>query len=117
MNEIENPEFSKSFYKIKEVAEFVDVPQSTLRFWEKKFPESIKPIRNTGRIRYYTPETIENLRLIKFLLYERGMKIEAVKDELRHNSKNVSRRMKILDKLESIRDELEQILDALEKRR
>ena len=32
-------ELSKQYYKIKEVAEILDVPQSTLRFWEKEFQE------------------------------------------------------------------------------
>ena len=34
----------KSFYKIREVAELLDIPASTLRFWEKKFT-IIKPHR------------------------------------------------------------------------
>ncbi len=112
-----NPEFSKSFYKIKDVAAFVNVPQSTLRYWETQFPEDISPIRNAGKIRYYTPETIETIRMIKYLLYERGMKIEAVKRELRNNRKNVSRRMKILNTLTDVRDDLKLLLSAFEKRR
>lgn len=114
---MDNSEFSKPFYKIKDVAEFVEVPPSTLRFWEQQFPEFIQPIRNAGKIRYYTPSNIETLRMIKFLLHTRGMKIEAVKDELRHNRKNVSRRLKILSILTETRDDLSQLLKALKKRR
>ncbi|MDE6272382.1 MAG: MerR family transcriptional regulator [Muribaculaceae bacterium] len=110
-------EFTKQFYKIKDVAEFVGVPATTLRYWESQFREYVAPIRNAGKIRYYTPQTIETLRLIKYLLYDRGMKIEAAKDELRHNLKNVSRRMKILTKLNEARDELQLLLKSLEKRR
>ncbi|MDE7119047.1 MAG: MerR family transcriptional regulator, partial [Muribaculaceae bacterium] len=29
----------KKYYRIAEVAELVGVPQSTLRFWEKEFPQ------------------------------------------------------------------------------
>lgn len=112
----ENNEFSKSFYKIKDVAEFVGVPTSTLRYWETQFPDAVSPIRNAGKIRYYTPATIETLRMIKYLLYERGMKIEAVKNELRTNSKNVTRRMKILDCLTEAREDLSHLLSALGKR-
>ena len=75
------------------------------------------PIRNAGNIRYYTPENIESIRMIQYLLHERGMKIEAVKKELRENKKNVSRRMKILKTLTEVRDELSAFLSALEKRR
>ncbi len=110
-------DFSKQFYKIKDVAEFTGVPPTTLRYWESQFPEFVSPIRNAGKIRYYTPQTIETLRLIKYLLHVRGMKIEAAKEELRHNLKNVSRRMKILTKLTEARDELQLLLKSLEKRR
>lgn len=109
-------EYSKPFYKIKDVADFVGVPTSTLRFWEQQFPTHIKPIRNTGKIRYYTPETIETLKIIKFLLYTRGMKIEAVKEELKHNKDNVSKRLKILNILSEARSDLNLLLKALTKR-
>ena len=114
---MESAEFSKPFYKIKDVAEFVGVPQSTLRFWEQQFPNYVQPIRNSCKIRYYKPATIETLRMIKYLLHTRGMKIDAVKEELRHNRLNVSRRMKILDKLTDVRSELTLLLKALSKRK
>lgn len=113
----ENTEFSKQFYKIKDVAEFVDVAPSTLRYWESQFPEYVSPIRNAGKIRYYTPSTIETLRMIKYLLHERGMKIEAVREELSHNRSNVTRRMKILNILSDVRTDLNHLMKALEKRR
>lgn len=113
----ENTEFSKHFYKIKDVAEFVDVAPSTLRYWESQFPEYVSPIRNAGKIRYYTPSTIETLRMIKYLLHERGMKIEAVREELSHNRSNVTRRMKILNILSDVRTDLNHLMKALEKRR
>lgn len=40
-------DLDKKFYKIGEVAEILEIPQSTLRFWEKKFT-LIKPRRNAG---------------------------------------------------------------------
>ena len=115
----ENPEFSKQFYKIKDVAELVEVAPSTLRYWESQFPEYVAPIRmrNSGKIRYYTPSTIETLRMIKYLLHERGMKIEVVREELSHNRTNVTRRMKIINILSEVRTDLNNLLKALEKRR
>ena len=110
-------ELSKVYYRIADVVQFVGVPASTLRYWEKEFPQYVNPMRNSGRTRYYTPEQVETLKLIKFLLHTRGMKIEAVRKELRGNSKNVSRRVEIVEKLEDLRSELKLLLDALEKRR
>ena len=71
-------EFNKNYYKIKEVAEMLDVPQSTLRFWEKEFP-IIKPTRSRSNIRYYKPADIETLRIIHYLIKTKGLKIDAAK--------------------------------------
>ena len=54
----------KRYYKIKEVSEILNLPQSTLRFWETQFP-LLKPKRNDGGTRFYTPGDIEVLKMIK----------------------------------------------------
>lgn len=105
-------EFSKQYYKIREVAEILDVPQSTLRFWEKEFP-MIKPTRSSHNIRYYRPQDIEQLRIIHYLIKEKGLKIEAAREQLRSNRHNVSRRVEIIDRLKSVRSELANLLVAL----
>ena len=105
-------ELSKQYYKIKEVAEILDVPQSTLRFWEKEFP-MIKPIRSSHNIRYYRPQDIEQLRIIHYLIKDKGLKIEAAIEQLRSNKHNVSRRVEIIDRLKSVRSELANLLVAL----
>ena len=56
----------------------------TIRFWEKEF-KSIKPKIFSGKRRYYDNKTIEVLKLIKFLLKEKGMTIKGVKRELNNN--------------------------------
>lgn len=109
-------EFSKKYYRIKDVADFIDVPQSTIRFWEKEFPQAA-PMRSKGNVRYYTPENIRQLRIIKYLLKDRGMKIEAARQQLSGNAANISRRMEIIEKLEGVRSELQGLLDALKKRK
>ena len=48
-----------------------------LRFWETRFPQ-IRPLKRAGGRRYYRPEDIERLRLIKRLLYEEGYTIKGV---------------------------------------
>lgn len=106
----------KQFYKIKEVAELVEVPASTLRFWESQFPE-IKPRRNAHGIRTYTPRDIELLRLVRYLIKEKGLKIDAAIEQLRNNRANVSRRQDVVERLHSIRDRLNALLSALNSRR
>lgn len=109
-------ELTKKYYKIKDVADMLGVTQSTLRFWEQEFPEA-RPMRSPKNIRYYTPQNIETLRIIYFLLKTKGLKIEAAKEQMRVNKSNVSKRLEIIDRLTSVRDDLKVMLDALEKRR
>lgn len=67
---------SKSAFKtIAEVAEELGVATHVLRFWETKFSQ-IKPMKATGGRRYYRPDDVEVLRLVKNLLYERRYTIE-----------------------------------------
>ncbi len=109
-------ELNKNYYKIKEVAEILNVPQSTLRFWEKEFP-IIKPTRNGSNIRYYKPSDIETLRIIHYLIKTKGLKIDAAKAQLRSNRYNVSRRIEIIDRLTSVRNDLQNLLNALGSRK
>ena len=54
-----------------------------LRYWEDKFNE-IKPKKINNR-RYYTLEQVEIIKLIKFLLKDKGMTINGVKNVLKSN--------------------------------
>lgn len=109
-------EGDKKYYKIKDVAEFLGENQSTLRFWEKEFPQ-IKPIRSTSGLRYYTAQDIETLKIIKFLLRTKRLKIDAAKDQMKSNSRNISNRVKIVEELTEIKNELLNIEKALKARK
>ena len=54
-----------------------------LRYWEKEFKQ-IKPIILKNR-RYYSEKQINNIKLIKFLLKDKGMTINGVKNVLKSN--------------------------------
>ena len=55
-----------------------------LRYWEKEFKE-IKPKKINNR-RYYTINQIEIIRMIKFLLKNKGLTISGVKSLLDKNA-------------------------------
>ena len=55
-----------------------------LRYWEKEFKE-IKPRKINNR-RYYTPNQVEIIKLIKFLLKSQGLTISGVKKFLKFNA-------------------------------
>ena len=106
---------TKNHYKMKEAAEIIGVPQSTLRYWEKEFP-LLQPKRSASNQRSYSPADLELLQIIHYLLHVKGMKIEAAKEQLRHNRKNVSKKIKVVEKLKEVREDLEVLLHSLNLR-
>lgn len=109
-------EFDKQFYKIRDVADLLGVPTSTLRYWESEFPE-IKPRRSHTNRRYYSPDDIRVLQMINYLVKVKGLRIDAAKEELSKNRNNISRRLEIIDLLTDTKTRLEEMLSALNKRR
>ena len=67
----------EAYRTIREVADLMDLPQHVLRFWETRFPQ-IRPLKRAGGRRYYRPDDIERLRLIRRLLYDEGYTIKGV---------------------------------------
>ena len=55
----------------------------TLRYWEKKFKE-IRPKKINNR-RYYSSKQVEIIKMIKFLLKNKGMTVSGVKNLLNKN--------------------------------
>ena len=90
----------------------------TLRYWETQFSQ-IKPTLINKR-RYYTKDQIDLIRLIKFLLKDKGITIKGVKKILNnkinslddYNSyslKNEYQKKKILEKSNIIIDKIKKI--------
>ena len=50
----------------------------TLRYWETQFKQ-IKPLIRAGKRRYYSKKNLQIIKLIKFLLKEKGLTINGVK--------------------------------------
>lgn len=101
----------KKYYRIKEVAEIIGLPASTLRFWESRFTV-INPRRNERGVRFYTPSDIEKLRMVCWLVKEKGLKLEAAQEQIKHNHTGVSRRADAIQRLRNIREKLQAMLDA-----
>ena len=80
----------KNYYRIREVAEILGIPVTTLRFWEKQFT-IIKPRRTTSGQRLYTPADIDKVAMICYLVRDKGMRLDAAEEQLRSNPKGVER--------------------------
>lgn len=67
---------SKRFYAIAEVSEMLDIPATTLRYWEDVFP-MFNPNRLPSGRRRFNREDVKMAEKIKELLYTKGLKIDA----------------------------------------
>ncbi len=98
-------EITKLFYSIGEVAEMFDVNASLIRFWEKEF-EILQPKKNKKGNRMFTPEDVENLKIIYHLVKERGFTLEGAKQKLKGNKEDVVNNTEIAERLEKIKSYL-----------
>jgi DNA-binding transcriptional MerR regulator len=71
----------KEYFRIGEVSKILDVDPYVVRFWESEF-KSIKPIRTKSYQRLYRRKDLEELLIIKNLLYKDGFTISGAKRQL-----------------------------------
>ena len=106
-------DLDKKFYKIGDVAKILELPESTLRYWESQFT-IIKPRRNAKNIRFYTPNDIETIRKIYYLVKEKGFKLDAAQAQIRANRDGVDKRFEVVSRLKEVRSQLKELQQALD---
>ncbi len=112
--ETDNDKSGKIYYNIAEVAEMFNVNQSLLRFWEKEFPQ-ISPKTNARGVRKYQKEDIDLIKLIYYLIKEKGMTIPGARQRLENERKSVRKNYDIATRLKRIREELKRIRKGLDE--
>jgi DNA-binding transcriptional MerR regulator len=76
----------KLYFRIGEVSELASLPAYVLRFWETEFPQ-FKPSKSGTGQRMYRRRDVENILLVKKLLYEEGYTIAGAREKLKQDSK------------------------------
>lgn len=110
---MEDKSNKKLYHSISEVAAMFNLNESTLRFWEKEF-NIIRP-RKTGKgTRFYKQEDIEAVRLIHYLVRERGMTLAGARQKIKDNKDDTVKQEEIVNKLKQIKAEILAIRDAFE---
>lgn len=104
----------KLFYSMGEVAEMFDVNASLIRHWESQF-SILRPKRNKKGNRLFSPEDVENLKMIYHLVKERGMTLEGAKKALRKApaESGVDRDTELMERLQRIRALLVEVREDL----
>ncbi len=103
----------KLYYSIGEVAEMFGVNESLLRFWEREFPQ-LNPKKAGRGIRQYRKEDIETLKLIYYLVKERGMTLPGARQRMKDRRESTLRNFETVERLKAIREELIGMRDALD---
>ena len=71
----------KEYFRIGEVSKILSVDPYVVRYWESEF-KSIKPIRTKSDQRLYRKKDVEELLIIKTLLYTDKFTINGAKKQL-----------------------------------
>ena len=106
-------EGEKKYYSLRETETETGVPASTLRYWEKQFDE-LSPRKDGHGNRYYTREDQEVIKRIKYIRDEMKItrdemkitRIEAIRKELKGNTRHSDERQSAVEILMRVREEL-----------
>lgn len=83
LNWPESLEREKLYYSIGDIADALDLQQSTLRYWEDEF-SVLNPDSSPGGQRRYRQEDVKIVLRVKHLLRNEKFKIEGAKQKLRN---------------------------------
>ena len=105
-------ETKKLFYQIGEVASELNVNVSLIRFWEKEF-DIIKPKKNKKGNRQFSQKDFDNLKIIHFLVKEKGYTLEGAKKKIKENKEDKTDHLSIVRHLKEIRKFLVDLKEQL----
>jgi DNA-binding transcriptional MerR regulator len=81
---------NKPLLSIQQISSKLDIPKSTLRFWEKELAGFISPVRTAGGQRRYGFEDLSVIGNVKELR-TRGMSLTEIKSQLQTDSQDVAK--------------------------
>jgi DNA-binding transcriptional MerR regulator len=107
---IDIQQLSKMYYSIGEVAEFLDVNTSLLRFWEKEFQFEVSKKNKKGN-RLFTVKELEKINKIYQLVKIEGYTLDGAKKALkskepRPQTVTLSQTEQVILKLQQIKSKL-----------
>jgi len=105
-------DINKMYYTMGEMTEMFNVNASQIRFYEKEF-DILQPKKNKKGNRLFTPEDIENLKIIFNLVDEKGFTLKGAKEYLKNNKTGVKENQKIIDSLEKLKSFLVNLAQEL----
>ena len=104
----------KLAFKIGEAAEILGVKAYVLRYWETEF-EFLKPKKSRHNQRMYERRDVENLLLVKKLLYRDRFSIEGARAAMKKLKKDNVRVKQIKSMSEHIEEAKDRIVDLIDE--
>lgn len=95
-----------------EVSAMFDANASQIRFYEKQF-DVLQPKKNAKGNRLFTPQDIDNLKIIFDLLKNKGYTLQGAKDVLNHKGDETRNRQQVINSLERLKQFLLEVHDQL----
>jgi len=95
-----------------EVTEMFNVNASQIRFYEREF-DILQPKKNKKGNRLFSPEDVENLKIIFHLVKDKGFTLQGAKEHLKSNKSEVKENQKIIDSLERLKQFLLEVKEQL----
>ena len=107
---------NKPYFKIGEVAELAGVEPYVLRYWETEF-RTIRPEKTRSKQRLYRRKDVEQVLVIKKLLYDEGYRIDGAKRRLRElaGEEPSASTKELASELRELLGDLEKIVDDDER--
>jgi len=89
-----------------------EVNASMIRFYEKEF-DVLKPKKNKKGNRLFTPEDIENLKIIFHLIQDKGYTLNGAKEHLKGNMDETKDSQRVISSLENLKKFLLEVRDQI----
>lgn len=89
----------KKYYSIGKVSKLLNIPVTTLRFFEENFPHLIKPIRTKGKHRRYSEEDIKFFKFIREAT--RGTSLKNLKEHFKKEEEKI-----LMEKVQKLQEGL-----------
>jgi len=102
----------KLYYTIGEVSKILGVPVSTVRYWDGEF-KILKPAKNKKGNRLFTATDLKNLKIIHYLLKEKGMTIPGAIKKIEGGMDEIDYKFEIRESLLRIRTLLTELSESM----
>ncbi len=102
----------KIYYQMGEVSEMLDIPASTVRFWESN-TKVLSPRKNKKGNRQFTADDVSTLKMLHNLTKERGMTIAGAEQKILSERMSLKKNVSTIELLQQVRASLVTIRDEI----